>query len=256
MLIDTHAHIYLPQFEEDIDEVMKRASHSGVEKILLPNIDLESVPQMKNLIQQYPDVCIGMMGLHPCSVDENYIQVLESLEKELREGKYIAVGEIGIDLYWDKTFLSQQKDAFRIQIDWAKELSLPIAIHARDSFDEIFEVLDAENDDRLSGVFHCFTGSTDQAQRVLDYGGFKLGIGGVYTFKNSGLREALTPISTEHFILETDAPYLTPAPYRGKRNEPSYTRLVAEKMAEVYGESISEVERITSMNAQQLFQIQ
>ncbi len=256
MLIDTHAHIYLPQFEEDIDEVMKRASHSGVEKILLPNIDLESVPQMKNLIQRYPDTCIGMMGLHPCSVDENYIRVLDSLEKELREGIYIAVGEIGVDLYWDKTFLPQQKDAFRIQIDWAKELNLPIAIHARDSFDEIFEVLDAENDDRLSGVFHCFTGSTDQAQRVLNYGDFKLGIGGVYTFKNSGLREALLPISLEHLILETDAPYLTPAPYRGKRNEPSYTRLVAEKMAEVYGESISEVERITSMNAQQLFQIQ
>lgn len=255
MLIDTHAHIYLPQFEEDIEEVMTRASHTGVEKILLPNIDLESVPQMKNLIQQYPDTCIGMMGLHPCSVDENYIQVLDSLEKELRNGQYIAVGEIGIDLYWDNTFLPQQKDAFRVQINWAKELALPIAIHARDSFDEIFEVLDAENDDTLRGVLHCFTGSTGQAQRIIDYGNFKLGIGGVYTFKNSGLKEALMPISLEHLILETDAPYLAPAPFRGKRNEPSYTSLVVEKMAEVYGESISEVERITSKNAQQLFQL-
>ena len=254
MLIDTHAHIYLSQFEDDIDEVMKRASRTGVEKILLPNIDLESVPQMKNLVQQYPDTCIGMMGLHPCSVDENYIQVLDSLEKELRDGEYIAVGEIGIDLYWDKTFLAQQKDAFRIQINWAKELGLPIAIHARDSFDEIFEVLDAENDDKLSGVLHCFTGTTEQAQRLIDYGDFKLGIGGVYTFKNSGLKEALAPISLDHLILETDAPYLAPVPYRGKRNEPSYTRLVVEKMAEVYGQSISEVEKITSMNAQQLFQ--
>ena len=255
MLIDTHAHIYLPEFKEDLEAVMNRADNAEIQKIILPNIDEASVPLLKSLMSQYPERCYGMMGLHPCSVDENYIDTLNKLEAELQTGNYVAVGEIGIDLYWDKTFLKEQQDAFRIQINWAKSLGLPIAIHARESFDAIFEVLDRENDDTLRGVFHCFTGTEEQAHRVLNYGGFKLGIGGVYTFKNSGLREALQQISPEHFVLETDAPYLAPAPHRGKRNEPAYVRLVAEKMMEVYQMPLSKIQEITSANAQQLFNL-
>ena len=254
MLIDTHAHIYLPEFHEDMDAMLNRAKQAGIEQILLPNVDLESVPQLKALVKERPETCIGMMGLHPCSVKEDYREVLSQIEAELRSNKdYIAVGEIGIDLYWDKTLLQEQKEAFKIQINWAKELNLPIAIHARDSFDEIFEVLDETNDETLRGVLHCFTGNVEQAHRVLNYGGFKLGIGGVATFKNSGLDKTLAELSLDDLIVETDAPYLAPTPNRGKRNEPSYVRLVAQKLAQIYGESEAKIEEVTTLNEKQLF---
>lgn len=254
MLIDTHAHIYLPEFHEDMDAMLHRAKQAGIEQILLPNVDLESVPQLKALVKERPETCIGMMGLHPCSVKEDYREVLSQIEAELRSNKdYIAVGEIGIDLYWDKTLLQEQKEAFKIQINWAKELNLPIAIHARDSFDEIFEVLDETNDETLRGVLHCFTGNVEQAHRVLNYGGFKLGIGGVATFKNSGLDKTLAELSLDDLIVETDAPYLAPTPNRGKRNEPSYVRLVAQKLAQIYGETEAKIEEVTTLNAKQLF---
>lgn len=256
MLIDTHAHVYLEQFQEDFAEVEARAEAAGVDCILLPNIDEESIAGIKDLVKRNPRKYRAMMGLHPCSVNAEVDRVLERLKAELDAGDYIAVGEIGIDLYWDRTFFKEQQYAFRTQINWAKEKNLPIAIHARDSFDEIFAILDDENDERLKGVFHCFTGTREQAEHILNYKGFKLGIGGVFTFKNSGLRDALTGIDPKHIVFETDAPYLAPVPYRGKRNEPSYTKLVAEAWSKRYGISLEEISRITTQNAIELFNLQ
>lgn len=195
-----------------------------------------------------------MMGLHPCSVKENYKEELELVEIELATGKYIAVGEIGLDLYWDKTTLNNQVDAFRTQIRWAKELGLPIVIHARDAFQEIFEVIDQLNDEKLFGIFHCFTGGREEAEKIIAYGGFKMGIGGVVTFKNGGLDKALADVPIDHLVLETDAPYISPAPNRGKRNEPAYLTFVVEKLAEIYSLSTAEVENITSKNALEIFE--
>jgi TatD DNase family protein len=253
MLIDTHTHLYSAQFDEDRDQMMTRALNQGVAKFLLPNIDLESVSGMYELVERYPGVCYPMMGLHPCSVAENWEEQLHAIRKAFEGKTYVAIGEIGIDLYWDKTTLPFQIAAFRAQVNWAKELNLPIVIHARDSFSELFEQLDELNDTSLTGVFHCFTGSAEDAKKILDYGGFKLGIGGVVTFKKSGLDDVLKNIPLDALILETDSPYLAPSPHRGKRNESAYVRLVAEKLSAIYGCSVAEVEASTTDTALNLF---
>jgi TatD DNase family protein len=254
--IDTHTHLFSDSFDEDRSEVVKRAINAGVQTLLLPNIDLESIEPMHDLVDQFPNHCYPMMGLHPGSVDGDWECALEIIRNHLFSGRsYCAVGEIGMDLYWDKTYIEQQRKAFQQQVEWAKELKLPIVIHAREAFDEIFEVLDVLNDDKLSGVFHCFTGTLEQANRALDYGNFKLGIGGVLTYKKSGLDEVLSKVSLECLILETDSPYLPPVPYRGKRNESAYLLHVAERLAEVKNVSLKEVEEITSHNARSLFHI-
>lgn len=251
--IDTHTHLYLDQFKEDIDQVIHNALESGVSKMLLPNIDSHTIESMNALSTKFPGICYPMIGLHPSDVKENYLEELAIVKTEAQKGKYIAIGEIGIDLYWDKTFLKQQQDAFKAQIELAKSLGLPIAIHARDSFDEIFEILDELNDANLTGVLHCFTGNLEQAQRVINYGGFKLGIGGVATFKNGGLDKVIPHIGLEHLILETDSPFLAPTPYRGKRNESQYIPIVADKIAQMKGIKIEQVAEVTTDNAMILF---
>ncbi|MCB0762031.1 MAG: TatD family hydrolase [Flavobacteriales bacterium] len=255
VLTDTHSHLYLGQFDEDRQQVMIRCDEHGVKRIFLPNIDLESVPAMNKLVASNPDRFFPMMGLHPCSVDAGFEDVLATMREELSTQRYCAVGEIGIDMYWDKTTLPLQQEAFRIQVGWAKELALPIVIHARDSFDELFDLLDELNDDRLRGVFHCFTGSVEQAKRVLDYGGFMLGIGGVVTFKNSGLDHVVKELPLDKLVLETDAPYLAPHPHRGKRNESSYVSIVAQKVADLHETTLERIAEITTANSFELFKM-
>lgn len=256
MLIDTHSHLYATQFDEDRDEEVKRCLANGVQKILLPNIDASSIDAMHNLVKSYPDVCYPMMGVHPCSIKpDSWKEELSISKQHLDDGTmdYIAVGEIGIDLYWDKSTLGIQQQAFAEQIQWAKEKNLPIVIHARDSFEEIFEVVDQYNDENLRGVFHCFTGGKEEARRILNYGGFLMGLGGVLTFKNSGLDKTISAFELEHFVLETDAPYLAPTPHRGKRNQSSYLNLVGTKLADINECSLPEVAEITTKNAREMF---
>ena len=257
MIIDTHAHLYAEEFSEDQTEVFIRAAAAGVHYFLLPNINSESIPLMEKLMKEQKNT-IPMMGLHPSYVKENWREELKIIETHLfkNPSKYCAVGEIGMDLFWDKTFIEAQKIVFRTQISWAKKLKLPIAIHARDAFDEIFEILDEENDEFLKGVFHCFTGSKEQATKILDYGGFKLGIGGVITYKNSGLTEVLNSVELKHLVVETDAPYLSPAPFRGKRNESAYLSYIIEKISEIYNLSDAIIAEVTSQNAIELFQLE
>ena len=257
MIIDTHAHLYAEEFSEDQTEVFIRAEAAGVHYFLLPNINSESIPLMEKLMKEQKNT-IPMMGLHPSYVKENWMEELKIIETHLfkNPSKYCAVGEIGMDLFWDKTFIEAQKIVFRTQISWAKKLKLPIAIHARDAFDEIFEILDEENNESLKGVFHCFTGNLEQATKILDYGGFKLGIGGVITFKNSGLTEVLNSIELKHLVVETDAPYLSPAPFRGKRNESSYLSYIIEKISGIYKLSDTKIAEVTSQNAIELFQLE
>ena len=252
-MIDTHSHIYHHRFDDDFGKMLTRAKEAGVEKIYLPNIDVESIQALKKVALEN-EQCLPMMGLHPSHVKEDYKEQLEKVLAELQLGeiKYHAVGEIGIDLYWDKSFLKQQKEAFGIQIEKAKEMSLPIVIHCREAFDEIFDVLEAHKDNRLYGIFHCFTGNLDQAKKAIGYH-MKLGIGGILTFKNGGLAEVVEDVDIKHLVLETDAPYLAPIPHRGKRNEPSYLRLVAEKLAEIKGLSLEDVDRITTENTRAVF---
>lgn len=254
--VDTHAHLYQPDFNNDIDQVIKRAQDNGVTTILLPNIDSDSIKPMCNLAHRYPETCFPMMGLHPTSVKETYNDELKTIEKELLDNKdtYVAVGEIGIDLYWDKTYLESQIKAFKYQINLAKELKLPIVIHARDSFDEIFNVLNEVNDDSLQGVFHSFSGTIEQAMQAISYD-FLLGIGGIVTFKNAGLDKVMQHIPLGKVILETDSPYLSPAPNRGKRNESSNIRLIAEKIGEIKNLSMEEIASITTANAKKLFSL-
>ena len=202
MFIDTHTHLYVDAFDEDRDDVIKECISSSIDKLLLPNIDVQSIPRLLTLAKSYPKTCYPMMGLHPCSVNSNFENDLEIIKKALDENKFIAVGEIGIDLYWEKSTLSFQEEAFAIQIEWAKKKKLPIVIHARESYDEIFKVLDKYNDENLSGVFHCFTGTKNQANQIINYGNFKLGIGGVVTFKNGGLDNTLKDVA-----IELDCPY-------------------------------------------------
>ncbi|MBL4624243.1 MAG: TatD family hydrolase [Flavobacteriales bacterium] len=250
---DTHTHLFSEQFDDDIDAVMQRAFDSGVCKMYLPNINSETIDSMMELSKKYPDNCFPLMGLHPCDVKEDYQKEIDLVVKWHGKHKFLAVGEIGIDLFWDKAFVEQQKDAFLQQIQLAKRIKLPIVIHVRDSFDEVFEIVDRENDESLFGIFHCFTGSLEQAEHILNYGGFKLGLGGVLTFKNSGLDRTIAEVNMEHLVLETDSPYLAPMPHRGKRNESAYLRLVAEKLAEIKNLPLSEVARITTENANQVF---
>ena len=253
MFIDTHTHLFVEQFNEDREEVVQRATDAGVEVMLLPNIDLESIPQMNELAAKYPNNCFPMMGLHPGSVDQNWKQILQTIEKELFENTYIAVGEIGIDLYWSREFEEAQKEVFRQQVLWAKELGKPIVIHAREAFDEIFEIIDELNDESLTGIFHCFTGTLEQANHVIDYGGFKMGLGGVLTYKKSGLDKVIENVDLKHLVLETDSPYLPPTPYRGKRNESSYLLHIAEKLADVQSITLKQVAEVTTQNAKEIF---
>lgn len=254
MLIDSHSHIYSEDFIEDIDEVITRAYDNDVRKIILPNIDSSSVRKMLDLADHYPQICFPLMGLHPTSVGEDYKEELELVEYWLKKRKFYGIGEIGIDLYWERTYLNEQIDSFRHQVKLAKKYHLPIVIHVRESFEEVYTVLKAENDDHLTGVFHSFTGTADQAKRILDLG-FKIGIGGIVTFKNSGLDQVVAQIDPEHFIIETDAPYLTPAPYRGKRNESAYLIHIALKIADIHNTSVNEIAKITTENAVKLFGI-
>lgn len=253
-LIDTHSHLYSESFEGEHNQMIKRAFEAGLEKIFMPNIDSSSIEFMKAINQTYPDQCMMMMGMHPCSVKENVEDELKIIQNALEDGSpYYAVGEIGIDLYWEKSFLKQQEWAFREQIKWAKAKSLPIVIHCREAFDEILAILDEVNDDDLSGIFHCFTGTVEQAKHILSYGNFKLGIGGVVTFKNSGLDKVVQQLDLKDLVLETDAPYLAPVPYRGKRNESLYLVEVAKKLAELFEVSLDEVASQTSKNAEEIF---
>ena len=255
MLIDTHTHLYLSDFTSDIDSIITTCRNQNIEKFFLPNIDSSTVNDLLQLAANYPAVCYPMMGLHPCSVKENYKEELSKIEAELSSNKFIAIGEIGIDLYWDKSTLEIQKEAFITQINWAKKWSLPIVIHARDSFDEIFEVLDRHNDEKLSGIFHCFTGNEDQANKIIAYKGFKLGIGGVVTFKNAGLDKTLQSIALKHLVLETDAPYLSPVPFRGKKNTSENLIYIAEKLASVYSCSLEKIANQTTKYALEIFKL-
>ncbi len=254
MLIDTHSHIYSEDFSDDIDEVVKRSYENDVRKIILPNIDSSSVKKMLDLVDNYPRICYPLMGLHPTSVNEDYQEELLLVEYWLKKRKFYGVGEVGIDLYWDSTFFEEQVKAFRHQLYLAKKYKLPVVIHVRDSFKETYEVLKEENSDELTGVFHSFTGTVEQANQILDLG-FKLGIGGIVTFKNGGLDKVLGNIDPAHMVLETDSPYLTPAPNRGKRNESAYLIYIARKIAEIHNTTVGEIARITTENAIKLFGI-
>ncbi|MGL6260551.1 TatD family hydrolase [Vibrio sp. WXL103] len=253
-MIDTHAHIYASEFDQDRDEVVQRALSQGIHHILLPNIDLDSIEPMLTTEARYPEVCRSMMGLHPCYVDGDVEATLETIKAWFDRHSFIAVGEIGIDLYWDKTYRQEQEWAFATQLDWAKERNLPVVIHTRDSIEETLNLLETAQDGRLRGVFHCFGGSVEQAQAINQLG-FHLGLGGVSTFKNGGMDKVIPHLDMDKVILETDCPYLAPVPHRGKRNEPAYTSLVAERIADLRGLSLSEVDEMTTFNAKQLFQL-
>lgn len=251
---DTHTHLYASEFEADRKELMNRALDEGVRRIFLPNIDSTSIEAMLQLEQQFPNHCHAMMGLHPCSVKEDYKTELALVEEWMNKRDFCAIGEIGMDLYWDKTFVKEQEEAFRHQIQLAVKYQKPFVIHCRDAFDEIFEVLESETLPEIPGIFHCFTGSLEQAERAIKLG-FALGIGGVVTFKNGGLDQVVPHIDLKHLVLETDAPYLAPVPYRGKRNESSYIKLVAERIAELKECRLEEVAYATTENSKRIFGI-
>ncbi len=252
MLTDTHAHLYAKQFNNDREEMLQRANKQGITRFYLPNIDKSSIGAMLELEAAHPDQCSAMMGIHPCSIKENYKEELAAAEEWLGKRSFCAVGEIGIDLYWDKTFLEEQKKAFIIQLNWAKELGVPIVIHARESLDILIDLVKQEKDERLQGIFHCFGGTLEQAQAIMDLE-FYMGLGGVLTYKKANLGAVIKDVPLEHLVLETDAPYLSPVPHRGKRNESAYIRIVAEKLAEVKGISLEEVGEITTQNALKIF---
>ncbi len=251
--IDTHTHLYLSEFDTDRQDTVNDALNAGVEIMLLPNIDSTSWQPMHQLCAQFPNNCFAMAGLHPTSVKPETVESeLEQVKLRLKSGKYVAVGEVGIDLYWDKTHQALQEEAFRYQIQLAKKYSLPLAIHVRKSFDETWRILKNELGPGITGVFHCFPGHESQAQKVIE-AGFMLGIGGVVTFKNSGLQKVVANVGPEHIILETDAPFLAPSPYRGKRNEPAYIPIIVKKVAELCNRSVAEVAEITTVNALRVF---
>lgn len=253
ILIDTHTHLYLPEFDADRAEVMQRAMQEGVENFFLPAIDSRVIGSMLAMEAAYPGQAHAMMGLHPCSVKEDYETELELVEEWLSRRQFCAIGEIGIDLYWDKTTLDQQIKAFRTQIGWAKKLDLPIVIHSRESTELILEILTEEKNEHLRGILHCFTGTVEQAALAHSLG-FYLGIGGVVTFKNAGLDQVVSELPLEWLVLETDAPYLAPVPFRGKRNEPSYLKLVAEKVAALKSTDFQTVADRTTTNAKNIFE--
>ncbi|WP_395626208.1 TatD family hydrolase [Daejeonella sp.] len=254
ILTDTHTHLY---YERDLElraALMARCLENKVSRLFLPNVDSVSIPLVFSLAEQYPAHCFPMLGLHPCDVKANYKDELATIEREIAQRKVYAIGEIGIDLHWDKTTLSIQKEAFRTQIAWAKQLDLPIVIHCREAFDEIFEILCELKDEKLRGIFHCFSGTLEQAEKVIKLG-FYLGIGGVLTYKNSGLDQVVAKIPLEHIVLETDSPYLTPVPFRGKPNESSYLVYVAQKLADIKQISIEDIAEITTQNSRLVFGI-
>ena len=252
IITDTHTHLYSEAFDEDRDQVIKRAIDLGVERFFIPAIDSTYTQAMFDLEEAYPGKMFLMMGLHPTHVKLNYKDELAHVEEMLAKRRFYAIGEIGIDLYWDKTLLKEQQEAFRIQINLAKKYKLPIVIHCRDAFDEVFEVLEAEKDKNLFGVFHCFTGSLEQAQQAISYN-MKLGIGGVVTFKNGKIDTFLKKIDLKHLVLETDSPYLSPVPYRGKRNESAYLINIIEKLAKLFNVSEEEMAAITTQNSKAVF---
>ncbi|MDR1403129.1 MAG: TatD family hydrolase [Tannerellaceae bacterium] len=252
-IIDTHCHLYLEEFDADRENLANEALTSGIDTILLPNVDITTVERMHQLCDCQPGFAYPMMGLHPTSVKKDYTVQLKEIENRLTKRSYCAIGEIGIDLFWDKTFLTEQKDAFRKQLQWSIDLNLPVAIHTREAFSEVFECIDKTAPDKLTGVFHSFSGTKNELDKIKQLKNFKLGINGVVTFKNSGLADVLPYASIEDIVLETDAPYLSPVPYRGKRNEPAYIWKTAEKIASIYHLSMEDVVRITRENALKLF---
>ena len=254
IITDTHTHLYSEAFEKDQDEMMSRALKAGVSRFFVPAIDSTYTAAMYALERKYPEHVFLMMGLHPTHVKEDYKKELDHVKTALAQRKFVALGEIGIDLYWDKSTLEQQQEAFRTQIQWAKYYQLPIVIHCRDAFDEIFEILEEEKSEDLFGIFHCFTGTIEQAHRTISYN-MKLGIGGVVTFKNGKIDQFLSQIDLSHIVLETDAPYLAPVPYRGKRNESAYILEVLEKLSLIYGKSKAQIARITTANSKDIFKI-
>ena len=254
-MIDTHSHIYSEEFDLDRVETIQRAKDAGVGHIVLPNVDSESLTRMLALEAECPGYCHAAIGLHPTSVKANYKEELAIVEAELKRREWIAIGEIGLDLYWDKTFLAEQIIVFQQQIEWALEYKLPVIIHVRDAFRETMQALQPFKDQGLKGVFHSFTKSINEAQEIIKFGGFKLGINGVVTFKNAGIATTIAQIDPKHILLETDAPYLTPAPHRGRRNESAYTAFVCQKIAEIYNLPSSEIDRITTENAYELFNL-
>ncbi|GAA4320695.1 TatD family hydrolase [Mucilaginibacter gynuensis] len=252
VLTDTHTHLY---YETDTDKraaLIERCKEHHIERLFLPNVDTGSIPLVFDLVNAYPDLCFPMLGVHPCDIKENWEQELDNVHQAIAQHKIYAIGEIGIDLYWDKTFLKEQIIAFNRQIAWAKELKLPIVIHCRDAFDEVYEVLQQQADENLRGIFHCFGGTVEQANKIIDLN-FYLGIGGVVTYKNSGLDKVVAEIDLKHIVLETDSPYLTPTPHRGKPNESSYLIYVAQKLADIYNVSLQTVADITTHNSKLIF---
>lgn len=252
MIIDTHTHLYLSDFAADINDVIKRAKGEGVEKFYLPAIDSSETDNLLALEEKYPGSCIAMMGLHPCSVKENYKEELAMIYAWLQKRKFAAVGEIGLDFYWDKTFTTQQYESLRQQINWALEFKLPVVLHTRNALQETIDVIKEYRGKNLQGIFHCFSGTLQNALDIID-AGFYLGIGGVITYKNSGLAEVIKQIDLEHIVLETDSPYLTPVPFRGKRNEGSYLKYIVQKIAEVKDIPVEDVAMITTVNAEKIF---
>ncbi|MDH4089036.1 MAG: TatD family hydrolase [Cyclobacteriaceae bacterium] len=250
--IDSHAHIYHEDFVIDRNDMLHRCEEQGVKKIFMPNVDHMSIDAMLELESRYQGTCYAMMGVHPCSIKKNFEKELYLVEEWLSKRRFSAVGEIGTDLYWDKTFFEQQKEAFTVQVNWARQYALPIVIHCRESIDQTIALVEHEQDGNLTGVFHCFSGTAEQAARVVKLG-FYLGIGGVVTFKNGGLDSVIPEIDLAHLVLETDSPYLAPVPHRGKRNEPSYISLVAKKIADLKNCTMEEVQDITTSNALKLF---
>ncbi|MFA6084357.1 TatD family hydrolase [Mucilaginibacter sp.] len=252
VLTDTHTHLYYQTDNTLRADLMQRCLDNKIDRLFLPNVDAASIPLMFDLLDAYPDNCYPMLGLHPCSVKADWEHELMLMQPALHKHAIYAIGEIGIDLYWDKTFLTEQIQAFKLQIKWAKQMNLPIVIHCRDAFDEVYKVLQDEKDEKLRGIFHCFTGTREQAEKIIDLG-FYLGIGGVVTYKNAGLDKILPQIDLKHIVLETDSPYLSPVPYRGKPNESSYLTYIAQKVAELYQTSIENVANITTENSIKVF---
>jgi TatD DNase family protein len=253
-LTDTHTHLYYETEEEKQALLIERCFENKIDRLFLPNVDISSIAKIDDLVRKYPDNCFAMAGLHPCEVKEGYTEILAEIYNSIEDRKIYAIGEIGIDLYWDKTTLGIQQDAFREQIRWAKELKLPIVIHCREAFDEVFEVLESEKGDSLRGILHCFTGNMEQAKRTIELG-FYLGIGGVVTYKKAGLDEVLSHIPLENLVLETDSPYLAPVPYRGKPNESSYLVHIAQKVADIYHIPVEKVAEVTTANSIKIFNV-
>jgi len=253
-IIDTHAHLYLKQFKQDCDAVIQNAKSKGVQSIFLPNIDLNSIEGMLALSTKYPNYCYPLLGLHPCSVNNDFEEVLEKMKPMFQQHTFYGVGEAGLDYHWDLTFKDQQKEALKIQVEWANNLKLPLILHTRKSFEDTYEIIAKYKSDHLTGIFHCFGGTAKDAEKVIEMG-FYIGIGGVVTYKKSGLEETLKHVPLDKILIETDSPYLSPVPNRGKRNEPAYTQWVVEKIAQIKNIPVEEVEEITTQAAKKVYQI-